>query len=96
MTKSIGDDDIMDEQLFEIFQKAFIQQEKLEKRANMQLNLARCQYQKIKTEDHSRTASVYFEVSEETQCSQCFAKIMKYPFSYLPESQTVIHTHHLH
>jgi len=96
VTKATDENDCMDETMFEIYQKAFNQLEKQEKRAHIQLNLARCQYQKTKTEEHFRASNVYFEVSDDTQCSQCFAKIMKYPFSFLPDSQTVIHTHHLH
>ena len=96
VTKNIDDDDLMDEDFYRIYQKAFIWQEKQEKRAKIQLNLASCQFLKTKTEEHARAANVYFNVTDETQCSQCFAKIMKYPFSYLPDSQTVIHTHHLH
>ena len=44
VTKNIDDDEIADENLFEIFQKAFTQYEKQEKRANVQLNLARSQF----------------------------------------------------
>lgn len=76
----------MDEQMFEIYQKAFNQLEKLEKRASVQLNLSRCQYQKTMTEEHFRATNVYFEVTDETLCSQCFSTINKYPFSFLPES----------
>ena len=40
--------------------------------------------------------NVCFEITDETRCSQCFEPIRKYDFSYQPDSQTVIHTHHLY
>ena len=87
---------MMDDQLFEIYQRAFTQIEKQRKRSLIQQNLAKSSRLQTTTQEYLKTANVYFEVSEETKCSECFAKIMKYPFSYLPETQTVIHTHHLH
>ena len=68
-TSNMDESELMDDQLLEVYQRAFVQMEKLEKRVNIQLNLAKCQYQKIQTEEHHRASNVYFEVSEETQCS---------------------------
>ena len=66
--------------------KAFNNIEKQRKRSVIEQNLAKSSYLQTVTHEYLKTANVYFEVSEETKCSLCFAKISKYPFSYLPET----------
>ena len=93
--KHIDDEELLDEDLIMIFQQAFTDMEKQRKKIMLEQNLAESNLQKIKLDEYLKAANVHFVVSEETKCGQCFTKISKYPFSFLPDSQTVIHTHHL-